>query len=73
MPVKVSKLPSGKYKVSTPGGTKAKATTAKKALAQSRLLHGVDKGWKPSGEKKSNVSELAVRKFAMKHRAEKKS
>ena len=71
MPVKVTKLPSGKFKVATPGGTKAKATTAKKAAAQKRLLYGVEHGWRPTG-KKSNISELAVRKFAMKKRAEKK-
>ncbi len=50
MPVKIQK--SGKkYKVSTPGGTKAKGTTKKKAEAQARLLRGVEHGWHPTGKK----------------------
>jgi len=51
MPVKVSKLPSGKYKVSTPGGTKAKGTTKEKAEAQKRLLNATEHSWKPTGKK----------------------
>ena len=40
MPVKIEKR--GKcYKVSTPGGTKAKCTTKKKAEAQKRLLNTI--------------------------------
>jgi hypothetical protein len=46
MPVKIAKKGS-KYKVSTPGGTKAKGTTKKKAQAQKRLLNAVEHGWKP--------------------------
>jgi hypothetical protein len=41
MPVKSRKLKSGKYKVTTPGGTKSKGTTKKKAEAQKRLLRAV--------------------------------
>ena len=41
MPVKITKT-KGKYKVSTPNGTKAKATSLKKAMAQQRLLNAVD-------------------------------
>ena len=51
MPVKVRKV-NGGYKVSTPGGTKAKHTTKAKAQAQRRLLQGVDRGWKPTGKKR---------------------
>lgn len=50
-PVKVSKAGGGKYRVSTPGGVKAKGTTKAKAEAQRRLLQGVEHGWKPTGRK----------------------
>lgn len=49
-PVKLTKVKSGKVKVSTPGGTKAKATTPTKAKAQERLLNAVEYGWKPTGK-----------------------
>lgn len=42
MPVTIKKKPSGKYSVSTPGGTKAKNTTEKKAKAQKRLLDAIE-------------------------------
>lgn len=51
MPVKERKLKSGKVRVSTPGGVKAKATTKEKADAQARLLRAIEHGWKPSGKK----------------------
>jgi len=47
MPVTISKNDGG-YKVSTPGGVKAKNTTLRKAMALRRLLQGVDHGWKPT-------------------------
>ena len=46
MPSKIVKT-NGKYKVSTPSGTKAKGTTLKKAKAQKRLLNAIDHGYKP--------------------------
>ena len=46
MPVRISKVNG--YRVSTPGGTKAKHTTKKKAMAQKRLLQGVEHGWRPT-------------------------
>lgn len=52
MPVKMRKLKSGKVRVSTPGGVKAKGTTSTKAKAQANLLHGIEHGWKPTGKKK---------------------
>ena len=52
MPVRITSLGGGRYRVSTPGGTKAKSTTKEKAEAQARLLRGVDRGWKPTGKKK---------------------
>ena len=50
MPVKIRKV-GKKYRVSTPGGTKAKATTKAKAKAQERLLNAVEHGFKPTGKK----------------------
>lgn len=50
MPVKLTKLPSGKVKVSTPSGTKAKATTMEKAKSQEKLLNAVEHGWTPTGK-----------------------
>lgn len=53
MPVKTRKLKSGKYRVRTPGGVKAKGTTKAKAMAQKRLLNAVEHGWKPSKKYRS--------------------
>lgn len=50
MPVSIIKK-GPKFKVVTPGGTKAKGTTKKKAEAQGRLLRAVKHGWKPTGYK----------------------
>ncbi len=52
MPVKIRKLKSGKVRVSTPGGVKAKHTTPAKAKAQARLLRAIEHGWKPSGKRR---------------------
>lgn len=51
MPYKISKVKGG-YKVTSPNGTKAKKTSKKKAVAQTRLLqmkkHGIvpEGGWR---------------------------
>ena len=50
MPVKIKKVNG--YRVSTPGGVKAKSTTKAKAKAQKRLLNAVEHGWKPTGKKR---------------------
>ena len=50
MPEKVTKVKGG-YRVSTPGGVKAKKTTKAKAESQARLLRGVEHGWKPTGKR----------------------
>lgn len=42
MPVKIAKMKSGGYQVSTPGGVKAKNTTLEKAKGQQRLLNAID-------------------------------
>ena len=52
MPVKISKTKGGKYKVSTPHGTKSKGTTKVKAAKQKRLLNAVEHGWVPKKTKK---------------------
>lgn len=51
MPEKITKNKDGSYRVSTPGGTKAKHTTKDKAQKQARLLRAVDHGWKPTHKK----------------------
>jgi hypothetical protein len=49
MPVRMSKIAGkGRYRVSTPGGVKAKGTTRAKAERQANLLRGVKHGWKPT-------------------------
>ena len=49
MPVKIRK--TNGYRVSTPGGVKAKHTTKAKAKAQANLLRCVEHGWVPTGKK----------------------
>jgi hypothetical protein len=57
MPVKVTKNKGGTYKVTTPGGTKAKATTKDKAEKQERLLNAVEHSdWEPTGKKSKKGS-----------------
>lgn len=62
MPVMKRKLPGGKVQVRTPGGVKAKGTTAKKAAAQERLLNAVEHGWKPTGGKGKGKGKCGCRK-----------
>lgn len=47
MPWTISKLPSGKYRVSTPHGVKARATSKSKAESQIRLLRAIEHGFVP--------------------------
>ncbi len=49
MPVTVRKNRSGGYVVRTPSGVKAKNASKEDAMAQERLLRGVEHGWKPTG------------------------
>lgn len=58
MPVKIRKT-DHKYRVSTPGGVKAKGTTKAKAQSQSNLLRGIEHGWKPTGKKARKVKKAA--------------
>jgi len=48
-PVRIKKVDG--YRVTTPGGTKAKSTTKARARRQANLLRGVEHGWKPTGRK----------------------
>ena len=48
-PVKIRKVDG--YRVTTPGGVKARKTTRKKAEAQARLLRGVEHGMVVRGSK----------------------
>jgi hypothetical protein len=54
MPEKITKVKGG-YRVSTPGGVKAKHTTKAKAKSQARLLRAVDHGWTPTQKMKNRV------------------
>ena len=49
MPVRVRKVNG--YRVSTPGGVKAKSTTEAKARRQANLLRGIKHGFRPTGAK----------------------
>jgi hypothetical protein len=53
MPVKLRKVDG--YRVSTPGGVKAKETSKAKAKRQKRLLYAVEHGWKPTGARARDV------------------
>ena len=59
MPYDITKVKGG-YQVKGPGGVHAKRTTKAKADAQVRLLHGVDAGWKPTGQPSKNRWSDAV-------------
>jgi len=52
MTVTVRKVKGGKVRVSTPGGTKAKATTPAKAARQKRLLNAIEHGFVPTKGRK---------------------
>ncbi len=66
MPVKIKSVGKGKYRVSTPSGTKAKSTTKAKAERQKRLLNAIDHGWKPTGKPPKKSSELIILKYILK-------
>jgi len=59
MPVEIRKVDG--YRVSTPGGVKARHTTKTRAQRQARLLRGVEHGWKPTG-KRARYSRARKRK-----------
>ncbi len=49
MPVRITKVNG--FRVSTPGGVKAKRTTKAKARRQANLLRGIKHGFHPTGAK----------------------
>jgi len=51
MPVRIRRI-NGGFRVSTPGGVKAKRTTAPKARRQKRLLNAIDHGFVPGKRRK---------------------
>lgn len=51
MPVKLTKLPSGKVRVSTPNGIKAKATTMTNAIKQRAIINAADAGHPFTGKR----------------------
>jgi hypothetical protein len=58
MPVSIRKVKGG-YRVSTPGGIKAKRTTKAKAQRQARLLRAIEHGFVPS-KKRRKVRQRPV-------------
>jgi len=52
MPWTKKKLKSGRYRVFSTSGTRAKSTTLKKAKAQIKLLQAVEHGFVPTGKKR---------------------
>lgn len=52
MPVKIRKKGKGKFSVETPGGTKSKSTSLRKAMAQRRLLRAIKHGFDPKKAKR---------------------
>jgi hypothetical protein len=52
MPATIRKVGGGKVSVTTPSGTKAKATTPAKAKRQERLLNAIDHGYSPKRRKR---------------------
>ena len=70
MPVHVSKVDG--YRVSHGGKVSAKKTSLRNAMAQKRLLQGVEHGFKPTGQSKNpHQSEKSLRTMAMKMRSHK--
>jgi len=59
MPVKIRKVNG--YRVSTPGGVKAKKTTKKKAQRQANLLRAIEHGWKPTGKPARDIRKKKKR------------
>ncbi len=61
-PVKITKT-DGKYRVSTPHGTKSKGTTLEKAKAQERLLNAIEhSGWRPTGKPRKKGYGIGAKK-----------
>lgn len=60
MPVRITKVNG--FRVSTPGGVKAKRTTKAKAQRQANLLRGVEHGFKPTGKKARDLRKKKRKK-----------
>lgn len=51
-PVRITRLKSGKVRVSTPHGVKSKGTTMKKAKAQAKIINAAHHGIKFTSRKR---------------------
>lgn len=56
MPYKMTKRPGG-YTTSSPHGVKGRHMSKENAEAQMRLLHGVERGWRPTGKSKNMMAK----------------
>jgi hypothetical protein len=57
LPYKKKVLKSGKVRITGPSGVHMKHGTKKNAEAQLRLLHGVEKGWRPDKNGRKGIPE----------------
>ena len=48
MPVRMRRLPSGRYRVTHGGKTSARSSTRRNAQQQANLLRGIEHGWHPT-------------------------
>jgi len=60
------------YRVSTPGGVKAKGTTKAKAGRLANLLRAVEHGWKPTGKPARDKQKGALKHY-LQRRKEKRA
>jgi len=64
MPVTTKKVDG--YRVSTPGGVKAKSTTKIKAERQANLLRAIEHNWKPTGKPARDIVKSYVKRHGKK-------
>lgn len=65
MPYTMRKLPSGKVRVSTPGGVKSRGSTPANAQRQVNLLRGIEHGWRPTGKPAGGGRNAMARRLGM--------
>jgi hypothetical protein len=75
-PLRVRRLPSGKYRVGSGRRVHAKATTRLRALRQASLIRGIKHGWRPTGRpaigirrKLKRIKSRNSRAYAVRSRA----
>jgi len=62
MPYTTKKLKSGKVQVRSPHGIKSKGSTPENAKKQIRLLHAVEHGYEPTGNKHEKMKKRVLGK-----------